>query len=109
MFREILAFLATAGLFATAAVAQQPSPEVIRAAVLRVDRPDLPPISRLELATDDLGFAGARLAIEDNDTTGRFMGQKFEAEEVVVAPETAAEELERLIARGCGFRRASGR
>ncbi|SNT75008.1 ABC transporter substrate-binding protein [Paracoccus seriniphilus] len=103
MFREILAFLAIAGLFATAAVAQQPSPEVIRAAVLRVDRPDLPPISRLELATDDLGFAGARLAIEDNDTTGRFMGQKFEAEEVVVAPETAAEELERLIAEDVGF------
>ena len=26
--------------------------------------------------------AGARLAIEDNDTTGRFMGQDFEAIEV---------------------------
>ena len=49
-------------------------PVLIRAAVLRVDDAGLPPISRLDLPTEDLGFAGARLAIDDNDTTGRFMG-----------------------------------
>ncbi|WP_408636415.1 ABC transporter substrate-binding protein [Paracoccus onchidii] len=103
MFRGIIAFLAGAGMLALPAMAQQATPEVIRAAVLRVDRQELPPTSRLELATEDLGFAGARLAIEDNDTTGRFMGQKFTAQEVVATPDTAADELERLIEDDIGF------
>ncbi|MDB6178184.1 ABC transporter substrate-binding protein [Paracoccus sp. Z330] len=90
-------------MLALPAMAQQATPEVIRAAVLRVDRQELPPTSRLELATEDLGFAGARLAIEDNDTTGRFMGQKFTAQEVVATPDTAADELERLIEDDIGF------
>lgn len=85
------------------APAQAPAPQVIRAAVLRVDRPDLPPISRLELPPADLGFAGARLAIDDNDTTGRFLGQDFEAVEVAATPETAGAELDKLLAQGIGF------
>ncbi|HRO13488.1 MAG TPA: branched-chain amino acid ABC transporter substrate-binding protein, partial [Paracoccus sp. (in: a-proteobacteria)] len=61
---------------------QAPAAQMVRAAVLRVDHPGLPPISRLQLPPGDLGFAGARLATLDNDTTGRFMGQDFEAVEV---------------------------
>ena len=96
MFKGIIGLLAGILLLAGPATAQQQAePAVIRAAVLRVDRPGLPPISRLELPTADLGFAGARLAIEDNDTTGRFMGQDFEAEEVAATPETAVAELDR--------------
>ncbi|MDO5704386.1 MAG: ABC transporter substrate-binding protein [Paracoccus sp. (in: a-proteobacteria)] len=76
---------------------------LIRAAVLRVDDPGLPPISRLDLPTEDLGFAGARLAIEDNDTTGRFMGQDFEAVEVAASPDTAGAELDKLLAEGISF------
>ncbi|RNF34633.1 ABC transporter substrate-binding protein [Paracoccus methylarcula] len=104
MFKGIIVLLAGIWLIASPAPAQErPEPTVIGAAVLRVDRPGLPPISRLELPAEDLGFAGARLAIEDNDTTGRFMGQDFEAEEVVATPETAVEELERLIGEGVAF------
>lgn len=104
MFKRIIVLLAGIWLIAGPAPAQeQPTPTVIRAAVLRVDRPGLPPISRLELPEEDLGFAGARLAIEDNDTTGRFMGQDFEAEEVIATPETAADELERLIGEEVEF------
>ncbi|TBN40530.1 branched-chain amino acid ABC transporter substrate-binding protein [Paracoccus subflavus] len=77
--------------------------QVIRAAVLRVDEQRLPPISRLDLPPADLGFAGARLAIEDNDTTGRFMGQDFEAVEVKATPATAAAELDKVIAEGIQF------
>ncbi|MDO5631882.1 MAG: ABC transporter substrate-binding protein [Paracoccus sp. (in: a-proteobacteria)] len=76
---------------------------LIRAAVLRVDDPGLPPISRLDLPTEDLGFAGARLAIEDNDTTGRFMGQDFEAVEVTASPDTASAEMDKLLAEGIPF------
>ncbi|MCQ0969308.1 ABC transporter substrate-binding protein (plasmid) [Paracoccus sp. TK19116] len=88
-----------------APAASQPAADValIRAAVLRVDNPGLPPISRLELPTEDLGFAGARLGIEDNDTTGRFMGQDFEAVEVTATSETAAAELDKLLADGIQF------
>ncbi|WEF26047.1 ABC transporter substrate-binding protein [Paracoccus sp. S3-43] len=82
---------------------QQPQMQQIRVAVLRVDAERLPPISRLDLPVADQGFAGARLAIEDNDTTGRFMNQDFEAVEVTASPETAAAELDRIIAEGIQF------
>ncbi len=35
------------------------------------------PLSRLDLPTDNLGFAGASLGIEDNQTTGSFIGLNF--------------------------------
>lgn len=99
-----LALLASVPLCALAQAPAAPAPpQLIRAAVLRVDRSELPPISRLELPPKDLGFAGARLAIEDNDTTGRFMGQDFEAVEVAANPETAGTELDRLLAEGIRF------
>lgn len=98
-----LALLAFAAMPAFAQAPAQPEPQLIRAAVLRVDTPELPPISRLELPPEDLGFAGARLAIEDNDTTGRFMGQDFEAVEVAATPETAGAELDRLLGEGIRF------
>lgn len=79
------------------------APQLVRAAVLRVDKPALPPISRLEVAPEDLGFAGARLAIEDNDTTGRFMGQDFEAVEVTATPETASAELDAILGQDIRF------
>ncbi len=83
--------------------AQQAPPQTVRAAVLRVDVPALPPISRLDAPPVDLGFAGARLAIQDNDTTGRFMGQDFEALEIVAGPDTAAAEMQKLLDQGIPF------
>lgn len=78
-------------------------PQTVRAAVLRVDVRRLPPISRLDTPPADLGFAGARLAIEDNDTTGRFMGQDFEALEITATPESAPAEMDRLLDQGIPF------
>jgi ABC transporter substrate binding protein (PQQ-dependent alcohol dehydrogenase system) len=78
--------------------------EVVATAVLRVDEPNpLLPISRLDLPPEDLGFAGARLAITDNNTTGSFMGQEFTVEEVAVPPEEAVAALERLLEGGVHF------
>lgn len=94
---------AVAQVAAPAAPAAQAPAELIRAAVLRVDRDRLPPISRLDLPPDDLGFAGARLAIDDNDTTGRFMGQDFDAVEVAATPATAGAEMDKLLADGIRF------
>ena len=78
-------------------------PQIVRAAVLRVEGGNPLPISRLDLPPDDLGFAGARLGTDDNQTTGRFMGQSFEVIEAEAPPEEAAAELERLIGEGASF------
>lgn len=76
---------------------------VIKAAILRVDVTGLPPISRLDLPTADLGFAGARLGTEDNATTGQFTAQRFETAEFAATPETAAAALDEAIAGGAQF------
>lgn len=57
---------------------------VVRIAVLTqlVDRP--PALSNLEPPPDDSGLLGARMAIAENNTTGRFMKQRFEMRETVV-------------------------
>jgi ABC transporter substrate binding protein (PQQ-dependent alcohol dehydrogenase system) len=75
-------------------------PVEYRAAVLRVDAPGPMPISRLDLAPDDLGFAGGELGTADNATTGSFMGQTFVMETVVASPETVEAEMQRLLDSG---------
>jgi ABC transporter substrate binding protein (PQQ-dependent alcohol dehydrogenase system) len=41
-----------------------------------------PKLSLVEQAAENDGVAGARLAVEDNNTTGRFLNQRFTLEEV---------------------------
>jgi ABC transporter substrate binding protein (PQQ-dependent alcohol dehydrogenase system) len=49
--------------------------------VLARERRDLPPpLSLLDVAPQDDGVAGAKLAINDNNTTGRFLKQQFALE-----------------------------
>ncbi len=57
---------------------------VVRIAVLSqlVERP--PALSNLELPPDDSGLLGARMAITENNTTGRFMKQRFDLREEIV-------------------------
>ena len=93
-----LAFGAAAALMAGAASAVE-----VAAAVLRVDYPALAPISRYDLAPDDLGFAGALLATEDNTTTGRFLGHTYAVETVAVPPDGADAALDDLLAGGTGL------
>lgn len=75
----------------------------VKAAVLRIDRTLPLPISRLDIPPDDLGFAGAVLATEDNQTTGRFIGMEFSLETRAVAPEAAGDALDALKAEGIGL------
>lgn len=103
MFKGIIGILVGAVALAQPLFAQAPDPAMIRAAVLRVDDPGLPPISRMELPPDDLGFAGGRLATDDNDTTGRFMGQDFDTLEIAATPDTAADQMQALLDQGVQF------
>lgn len=72
----------------------------VKTAVLRVDRPSLPPISRLDVAPDDLGLAGAELGNEDNGTTGAFTGMDYQLTTKVVPPEEAEAAFDALRAQG---------
>ncbi|MEM8728672.1 MAG: ABC transporter substrate-binding protein [Pseudomonadota bacterium] len=62
----------------------------VTAAVLRVDYQTELPISRFDLVPEDLGFAGAALADQDNNTTGSFLGHVYETLHVA-APEAEAD------------------
>jgi ABC transporter substrate binding protein (PQQ-dependent alcohol dehydrogenase system) len=65
----------------------------------RVERP--PVLYNLEPPPEDAGLMGARLGVADNATTGRFLGQGFALDAVVVAPEMAfLPEAEALLAAG---------
>jgi ABC transporter substrate binding protein (PQQ-dependent alcohol dehydrogenase system) len=68
-----------------------PAGEIRRVAIVLVrELRDLsPPISPLDVRPPDNGVAGARLAINDNNTTGRFLGQEFTL--TVVQSNNAAE------------------
>lgn len=52
---------------------------------------ELPPVSLVAPILDDEGVAGARQAIEDNQTTGSFLGQDYSLDEIVVPEEEDVE------------------
>lgn len=72
----------------------------IRIAYLRVGESKLA-ISVLDVPPKDDGIAGAQVAINDNNTTGKFLNQKFFLEEVKLRPDdNLMQAMEQLIARG---------
>ena len=55
---------------------------ILKTTVLKIDNGPVLPLSRLDLPAENDGFAGAAVGLADNNTTGRFLGQTFEATEV---------------------------
>ena len=92
--------LIVAALCAVCVVAPAAAEIVVKTAVLKVERERPLPISRLDLPPEGEGFAGARLAIDDNNTTGRFMGQSYALFEVTTTPDKALEAFDALRADG---------
>ncbi|GAA4219459.1 ABC transporter substrate-binding protein [Sagittula sp. NFXS13] len=90
--------LLAAGLYCMSAL--QAAAVEVEAAVLRIDYQRLLPISRYDLKAEDLGFAGAALADEDNNTTGSFLGHTFETQTVATAPDGADAAMDALLADG---------
>ena len=78
--------------------------EKIAIVLAREQRDRLPPLSLLDFPPQDNGVAGARLAINDNNTTGRFLKQQFALDVVESAsvPELIGEVKKRVDA-GVGF------
>src|SRR5689334_12848719 len=62
-----------------------------------------PKLSLIEQPSDNDGIAGARLAIEDNNTTGRFLNQRFTLQEVKIREEEDAAKAAVDLAGRNGF------
>jgi ABC transporter substrate binding protein (PQQ-dependent alcohol dehydrogenase system) len=79
--------LLLAALVASAPASAQDTPVNavdIRIAYLTQPVKEFPPLSLVDQPTTDNGLMGARLGIEDNNTTGRFTKQNFVLSEVTV-------------------------
>lgn len=75
----------------------------IRLGYLRAYAPQLA-LSRLDVPPRDEGVAGAHLAIDDNNTTGSFLGQAFSLDVIEVAPgEDAGPAFESMVADGIDY------
>src|ERR1700722_18180464 len=74
--RALIATAAGTFLAATTRAARS-DPATVQVAYPRWTEPQ-PTISLLDKMPPDDGLAGAKLAMRDNDTTGRFMNQRFE-------------------------------
>ncbi len=62
------------------------------------------PISLLDYPPDNNGLAGARMALEDNNTTGKFLNQRFSLEEVRLKGEAdPTDAVIELADRGISF------
>ena len=75
--------------------------QTIRIGYLTIEEEPRIPLSFLNPELEDEGVQGARLAIADNATTGRFMNQRYELVEVVLKPDAdVAEGIRKLAADG---------
>jgi ABC transporter substrate binding protein (PQQ-dependent alcohol dehydrogenase system) len=72
-------------LLAFVPLARAAEPTEIRIAYLRWFEPKQT-LSFIQIAAENNGIAGAQLAIDDNNTTGKFLNQRFVLEEVRLKP-----------------------
>jgi ABC transporter substrate binding protein (PQQ-dependent alcohol dehydrogenase system) len=73
------------GLLTLAPAGRAAEPTEIRIAYLRWIEPKQS-LSLLQIAAENNGVAGAQLAVDDNNTTGKFLNQRFLLEEVRLKP-----------------------
>ena len=81
-----------------------PNHVVIPIVLARELREEPLPLSLLDLPPKDLGIAGAKLAITDNNTTGRFMNQEFKLDPIENSdPAKLIEEVVQKVDAGAHF------
>lgn len=63
-----------------------------------------PPLYDLTALPQDIALKGARLGIQDNNTTGRFLGQHFDLKEVIAPKnQSPVEAARKLVGEGVGL------
>jgi len=79
-------------------------PTLVPIGYLKQEVKELIPLSRLNVKPDDLGLAGAEIALKDNNTTGKFTDQRFtlDVERVPIGGDAVA-ALQKLAASGHHF------
>lgn len=98
------AVLLLAGAFVSAAAFAQGDLAQIRIGYVRQLAARPPNLSNLIEPPEDEGFAGGRLSVRDNNTTGRFLSQSFTLEELDVAVgEYALPGFIRMVDAGTNF------
>jgi ABC transporter substrate binding protein (PQQ-dependent alcohol dehydrogenase system) len=76
-------------------------PTTIKIVYLGKAYDESPPLSLMDKVLTDEGVEGARLAIKDNNNTGRFLGQQFELEEdIVPADGDVVAKARQILGRG---------
>ncbi len=111
-----IAFLALGTPYAVSQEAPQPAKTETKAATPKQDVDQIPivlaremrdeplPLSLLDIAPPDDGVAGAKLAIKDNNTTGRFMNQEFTLDVVQEQdPDKLIAEVQKKVDGGAHF------
>jgi ABC transporter substrate binding protein (PQQ-dependent alcohol dehydrogenase system) len=79
-------------------------PTLVPIGYLKQEVEELIPLSRLKVKPDDLGIAGAEIALKDNNTTGKFTDQRFTLDVARVAVDgDAVAALETLVDSGHHF------
>jgi ABC transporter substrate binding protein (PQQ-dependent alcohol dehydrogenase system) len=82
----------------------QAEPTLVPIGYLKQEVNRLIPLSRLNVAPDDLGIAGAEIALKDNNTTGKFTKQQFTLDVVHVPVDgDAVATLQELVESGHHF------
>jgi ABC transporter substrate binding protein (PQQ-dependent alcohol dehydrogenase system) len=75
----------------------------VKAGFIRAPHPQ-ETLSILDIPSADDGIAGAKLAVEDNNTTGRFLGQTYTIEDIRLPPDgDPVAALNGLIQHGIAF------
>jgi ABC transporter substrate binding protein (PQQ-dependent alcohol dehydrogenase system) len=99
-----LALATVLGTVAAAAAAEEAAPALLGIGFVSLRVPQRLPNTFLDPPPEDEGVQGARLGLADNETTGRFTGQRFVLEERATrTPEEALDAARALLASGLRF------
>ena len=108
-FLGFLLFVTAPGFAADAETADTSAhpiskPTLVPVGYLKQDVNELIPLSRLNVKPEDLGIAGAEIALKDDNTTGKFTKQEFllDVERVPVGGDAVA-ALQKLVESGHHF------
>ena len=96
--------LAFPAMAASQQSAGEPQARQQLAIVLARERRELPPpLSLLDMPAADDAVAGAQLAINDNNTTGRFLKQEFSLEVIQAVADDLLREVDARVRQGVSF------
>jgi ABC transporter substrate binding protein (PQQ-dependent alcohol dehydrogenase system) len=103
-FQALLAVSVACTLSAPPARADAPGPETLRIGYLGLSEKRVAPQPYLDVPPADEGLAGAKLGVEDDNTTGRFTGQQFVIEAATPATDgDLPAALRKFVASGIRF------